>query len=146
MDKEKRIKVAMQLKKNCEDDLNKIDKVNLSKDLIHYLNKKIFFIDYLINKTKFFNLYEMVDFSDTNIKSCRVVIEFNRPDTIYSVEFIKDSRELFLNNIEDRIFEGEFVVFVNLVLCEYIDVKNIVKLMVNVVYNNGENIYFKINE
>ena len=146
MDKEKRIKVAMQLKKNCEDDLNKIDKVNLSKDLIHYLNKKIFFIDYLINKTKFFNLYEMVDFSDTNIKSCKIVIEFNRPDTIYSVEFIKDSRELFLNNIEDRIFEGEFVVFVNLVLCEYIDVKNIAKLMVNVNYNNGENIYFKINE
>ena len=32
MDKEKRIKVAMQLKKNCEDDLNKIDKINLSKD------------------------------------------------------------------------------------------------------------------
>lgn len=146
MDKEKRIKVAMQLKKNCEDDLNKIDKVNLSKDLIHYLNKKIFFIDYLINKTKFFNLYEMVDFSDTNIKSCKIVIEFNRPDTIYSVEFIKDSRELFLNNIEDRIFEGEFVVFINLVLCEYIDVKNIAKLMVSVVYNNGENIYFKINK
>lgn len=146
MDKEKRIKVAMQLKKNCEDDLNKIDKVNLSKDLIHYLNKKIFFIDYLINKTKFFNLYEMVDFSDTNIKSCKIVIEFNRPDTIYSVEFIKDSRELFLNNIEDRIFEGEFVVFINLVLCEYIDMKNIAKLMVNVNYNNGENIYFKINE
>ena len=146
MDKEKRIKVAMQLKKNCEDDLNKIDKVNLSKDLIHYLNKKIFFIDYLINKTKFFNLYEMVDFSDTNIKSCRIVIEFNRSDIIYSVEFIKDSRELFLNNIEDRIFEGEFTVFVNLVLCEYIDVKNIAKLMVNVNYNNGENIYFKINK
>lgn len=145
MDKEKRIKVAMQLKKNCEDDLNKIDKVNLSKDLIHYLNKKIFFIDYLINKTKFFNLYEMVDFSDTNIKSCRMVIEFNRPDTIYTVEFIKDSRDLFLNDIEDRIFEGVFTVFVNLVLCEYIDMKNIAKLMVSVIYNNGENIYFKIN-
>lgn len=146
MDKEKRIKVAMQLKKNCEDDLNKIDKINLSKDLIHYLNKKIFFIDYLINKTKFFNLYEMVDFSDTNIKSCRIVIEFNRPDTIYTVEFTKDSRDLFLNNIEDRIFEGEFIVFVNLVLCEYIEMKNIAKLMVSVIYNNGENIYFKINE
>ena len=88
----------------------------------------------------------MVDFSDINIKSCRIVIEFNRPDTIYTVEFIKDSRELFLNNIEDRIFEGEFMVFVNLVLCEYIDVMNIAKLMVNVNYNNGENIYFKINE
>lgn len=146
MTKEKRIIVAMQLKKNCEDDLNKIDKVNLSKDLIHYLNKKIFLIDYLINKTKFFNLYEMVDFSDINIKLCRIVIEFNRPDTIYTVEFIKDSRELFLNNIEDRIFEGELMVFINLVLCEYIDVKNIAKLMVNVVYNNGENIYFKINK
>lgn len=146
MDKEKRIMVAMQLKKNCEDDLNEFSKINLSKDLINYLNKKIFFIDYLINKTKFFNLYEMVDFSDINIKSCRIVIEFNRPDTIYTVEFIKDSRELFLNNIEDRIFEGEFMVFVNLVLCEYIDVMNIAKLMVNVNYNNGENIYFKINE
>ena len=121
-------------------------KLIYQKILIHYLNKKIFLIDYLINKTKFFNLYEMVDFSDINIKSCRIVIEFNRPDTIYSVEFIKDSRELFLNNIEDRIFEGEFTVFVNLVLCEYIDVKNIAKLMVSVVYNNGENIYFKINK
>jgi hypothetical protein len=88
----------------------------------------------------------MVDFSDINIKSCRIVIEFNRPDTIYTVEFTKDSRDLFLNNIEDRIFEGEFTVFVNLVLCEYIDVMDIAKLMVSVVYNNGENIYFKINK
>ena len=151
MNKEKRIKFAKLFRDMLKDELDKFSKskvdiryLDLKIEHIKYSKDRIYFIEYLIDKTEFFNLYRYIDFKDYGIKCINVSIEFDREDISYKVTFNKDNSSLFLNNTDERIFEGEFNVFINKVMTSDIDVKSIKNIIVKVVYNDNEFIGFNL--
>lgn len=146
LDDKKRIELAKRLTNALKSQLSFI------KNAKHYgttsktfykqsILSKVKFINYLLDKTTFF---EMSKFFKDKITKCSIDIYYKLNDVNYKASFVNNYRDLFINDIDERIFEAEFLLFLDKVSNSLVDVNSIESVDVRSSFENSPDINYII--
>ena len=102
---------------------------------------KVKFINYLLDKTTFF---EMNKFFKDKVIKCSIDIHYKVLDVNYKASFENDYKDLFINDIDERIFEAEFLLFLDKVSNSLVDINNIQSVDVKASFESSPDINYII--
>ena len=102
---------------------------------------KIKFINYLLDKTTFF---EMSKFFKDIVTQCSIDIYYKFNDVNYKASFKNNYKNLFINDIDERIFEAEFLLFLDKVSNSLVDINSIESVDVRSSFESSPDINYII--
>lgn len=146
LDDKKRIELAKRLINALQSQLSFI------KNAKHYgttsktfyknsILSKVKFINYLLDKTTFF---EMSKFFKDKITKCSIDIYYKLNDVNYKASFVNNYKDLFINDIDERIFEAEFLLFLDKVSNSLVDINSIQSVDVRSSFKSSPDINYII--
>jgi len=146
LDDKKRIELAKRLTNALKSQLSFIKNskhygTNFKNYYKNSTLSKIKFINYLLDKTTFF---EMSKFFKDIVTQCSIDIYYKFNDVNYKASFKNNYKNLFINDIDERIFEAEFLLFLDKVSNSLVDVNSIESVDVRSSFESSPDINYII--
>ena len=146
LDDKKRIELAKRLTNALKSQLSFIKNskhygTNFKNYYKNSTLSKIKFINYLLDKTTFF---EMSKFFKDIVTQCSIDIYYKFNDVNYKASFKNNYKNLFINDIDERIFEAEFLLFLDKVSNSLVDINSIESVDVRSSFESSPDINYII--
>lgn len=142
LDDKKRIELAKRLVNALQSQLSFIKNskhygTNFKNYYKNSTLSKIKFINYLLDKTTFF---DMSKYLKDEISNCDINIFYNILNISYKASFKDVNKALFMEDIDDKIFEPCFMAFLDKVAISTVEINGIDRIELDISFKNSNDI------